>query len=296
MGGNASNLATTQYYNPATDASAAAQAANAANGATPTASYSQAGLNVTPAAERAAAAQAGFSPTYASNVAPAQTGAGTTAGGAAQQTAPATLSEALKAKFTDPRNQADMILRAAGQMAGSAIAGDGLSPEEKQLLAQQKAELEQLKQQNQELFNQRVQGAQDLLGESRYFDPSYFGLQSARNVMNQGARAKQQALREIGPNRAGLRASEGRRFDLGIGTGSQTAYMQGADNAEQNKVRLQTAGLSALPTSAPAGALAYGNYLGTLYDAADKRRRQTASDVGSLFGSFTGASSSRSTG
>ena len=189
-----------------------------------------------------------------------------------------------------------MILRAAGQMAGSAIAGDGLSPEEKQLLAQQKAELEQLKKTNQELFNQRVQGAQDLLGESRYFDPSYFGLQSARNVMNQGARAKQQALREIGPNRAGLRASEGRRFDLGIGTGSQTAYMQGADNAEQNKVRLQTAGLSALPLSGPTGALQYGNYLGSLYDAADKRRRQTAADVGSLFGSFTGASSSRSTG
>jgi hypothetical protein len=189
-----------------------------------------------------------------------------------------------------------MILRAAGQLAGSAIAGDGLSPEEKQLLAQQKAELEQLKATNQDLFNQRVQGAQDLIGESRYFDPSYFGLQSARNVMNQGARAKQQALRDIGPNRAGLRASEARRFDLGIGTGSQTAYMQGADNAEANKIRLQTAGLSALPTTAPAGALQYGNYLGSLYDAADKRRRQTASDVGSLFGSFSGASSAKTTG
>jgi len=290
MGGNAANLATTNYYNAGLDTTTAGAA-----GASP--AYAQSGQAVSSVAENQAAIQAAANPATASNVAspkPAGAAGGTTAAGGTN--APVTLSEALKAKFTDPKNQADMILRAAGQLAGSAIAGDGLSPEEKQLLAQQKAELEQLKATNQDLFNQRVQGAQDLIGESRYFDPSYFGLQSARNVMNQGARAKQQALRDIGPNRAGLRASEARRFDLGIGTGSQTAYMQGADNAEQNKIRLQTAGLSALPTTAPAGALQYGNYLGSLYDAADKRRRQTASDVGSLFGSFTGASSSRSTG
>ena len=289
MGGNAANLATTNYYNAGLDTTTAGAA-----GTSPV--YAQSGQAVSSVAENQAAIQAAANPATAANVAspkPAGTTGAPTAGGT---NAPVTLSEALKAKFTDPKNQADMILRAAGQLAGSAIAGDGLSPEEKQLLEQQKAELAELKKTNQELFNQRVQGAQDLLGESRYFDPSYFGLQSARNVMNQGARAKQQALRDIGPNRAGLRASEARRFDLGIGTGSQTAYMQGADNAEQNKIRLQTAGLSALPTAAPSGALQYGNYLGSLYDAADKRRRQTASDVGSLFGSFTGASSSRSTG
>ena len=286
IGGNAANLATTNYYN------AGLNTANA-GAAGASAPYAQSGQAVGATAENVAAVQAASNPTYASNVVKPAAPAGATG---TTPAAPTTFSEAIKQKFTDPKNQADMVLRAAGQLAGSAIAGDGLSPEEKQLLAQQKAELEQLKQTNQELFNQRVQGAQDLLGESRYFDPSYFGLQAARQVTNQGARAKQEALRQIGPNRAGLRASESRRFDLGIGSGSQTAYMQGADNAEQNKVRLQTAGLSALPTSGPSGALQYGNYLGSLYDAADKRRRQTAADVGSLFGSFTGSSSSRSTG
>jgi hypothetical protein len=43
-----------------------------------------------------------------------------------------------------------------------------------------------------------------------------------------------------------------------------------------------------MPTSGPSGALQYGQYLGGLYDAADKRRRQAAGDVGDLFGSFTG--------
>jgi len=180
-------------------------------------------------------------------------------------------------------------LRAAGQIAGSQIAGDGLSDEEKALLNQQTAELRQLRETNQELFNQRLQEAQGLIGESKYFDPAYFGMQSERAVRTAGARAKREALGKFGPQRAGLRSAEERRFDLGISTGGQTAYLQGADAAQQNRIRTQTAGLSALPTGAPTGALQYGSYVGGLYDAADRRRRQAAGDIGDLFGSFTGS-------
>jgi hypothetical protein len=189
-----------------------------------------------------------------------------------------------------------LFLRAAGQLAGSAIAGDGLSDEEKQLLQQQTAELQQLRTTNQELFNQRLQEAQGLIGESKYFDPAYFGMQAQRNVQTAGARAKRDALSKFGPQRAGLRSAEERRFDLGISTGGQTAYLQGADAAQQNKIRTQTAGLSAMPTGAPSGALQYGSYIGGLYDAADRRRRQTAGDIGDLFGSFTGSQQASSTG
>ena len=258
--------------------------------------YSQAGLQYTPAMEQAAANQAVQSGQLTNVV--SKTGgatqtvpsaAATTTGGAAAQVAPTTFSEALKQKFTDPRNQADLFLRAAGQIAGSAIAGDGLSDEEKALLNQQTAELRQLRETNQELFNQRLQEAQGLIGESKYFDPAYFGMQSERAVRTAGARAKREALGKFGPQRAGLRSAEERRFDLGISTGSQTAYLQGADAAQQNKIRTQTAGLSAMPTGAPTGALQYGSYVGGLYDAADRRRRQNAGDIGDLFGSFTGS-------
>jgi hypothetical protein len=189
-----------------------------------------------------------------------------------------------------------LFLRAAGQIAGSAIAGDGLSDEERALLNQQTAELRQLRETNQDLFNQRLQEAQSMLGESRYFDPSYFGLQSERAVKTAGSRAKREALGKFGPQRAGLRAAEERRFDLGLATGSQTAYLQGADSAQQNKLRTQTAGLSAMPTSGPMGALQYGQYVGGLYDAADRRRRQAAGDIGDLFGSFTGGRQAASNG
>jgi hypothetical protein len=51
-----------------------------------------------------------------------------------------------------------------------------------------------------------------------------------------------------------------------------------------------------MPTSGPSGALQYGQYIGSLYDAADKRRRLNAGDVGELFGSFTGGQQANSTG
>lgn len=272
------------YYNPT----------NAVSGSAP--AYAQAGLQYTPAMEQAAANEAvragtmtnvtsttgGATQTVASNAPAAQAAA-------AAKAAPTTFSEALKQKFTDPKAQADLFLRAAGQIAGSQIAGDGLSDEEKALLNQQTAELRQLRETNQELFNQRLQEAQGLIGESKYFDPAYFGMQSERAVRTAGARAKREALGKFGPQRAGLRSAEERRFDLGISTGGQTAYLQGADAAQQNRIRTQTAGLSALPTGAPTGALQYGSYVGGLYDAADRRRRQAAGDIGDLFGSFTGS-------
>jgi len=216
-------------------------------------------------------------------------------GGASTQTAGAAtasgwdkFSGALKAKFTDSKAQADMVLRAAGLLAGSATAGDGLSDEERQLLAQQKQELEQLRVTNQELFNQRLQAAQDLLGESRYFDPEYFGGQSYKAYQNAAARAERDVLRNIDPRRAGLRTAEERRFALQRSAGGQTAYLQGADMAQQNRIRTTQAGINSLPTSGPTTALSYGNYVGQLYDAADRRRRQTAGDIGDLFGTFTG--------
>jgi len=280
------------FYDPTT----------AVAGAAP--SYAQAGLQVTPAMEQAAANAAVRSGEMvnvaAKGTTPAQTIAapagGATAAGGATVAAPTTFTEALKQKFSDPRNQADLFLRAAGQIAGSAIAGDGLSDEEKALLNQQTAELRQLRETNQALFNQRLEEAQNMIGESKYFDPAYFGLQSQRAVQTAGSRAKREALGKFGNQRAGLRRAEERRFDLGISTGGQTAYLQGADSAQQNKLRTQAAGLSVLPTSGNATSLQYGSYIGGLYDAADRRRRQAAGDIGDLFGSFTGADKAASTG
>lgn len=296
LGGNTAALGSTNYYQPVTGAYSPQYATGGTQGAIQQSpAYAQAGLQVTPAMEQAAANAAVQSGSMvnvpgkagmATTTVPASAApAGTVAAGSAA--APATLSEALKAKFTDPRNQADMLLRAAGQLAGSALAGDGLSPEEKDLLNQQTAELRQLRETNQELFNQRLQEAQNIIGESKYFDPAYFGMQSSRAVQTAGARAKREALGRFGSRNAGLRNAEERRFDLGIATGSQTAYLQGADAALKNRINTAVTGANLIPTSGPTAGLQYGSYVGGLYDAAERRRRANAGDIGDLFGTFT---------
>jgi hypothetical protein len=311
LGGNAANLGTTSFYNanltPATYGGAgSAYTGNNAGGtyaAQSAPAYAQSGQVVSAATESAAAAQAAFSPTYAANVTtPAATTTGgttqggTTTGGPAQVAAPATLSEALKQKLTNPSSQADFVLRAAGQLVGSQIAGDGLSEEEKALVAEQRKELESLRTTNKALFDQKVQQALEFAGESRYFDPETFGLRAARQVQAAGARAKSEGLRGIDSRRAGLRQAEARRYDLGTSTGAQTAYLQGMDMAEQNKLRVKQAGLSAIPSQGyEASNMQYASYLGNMYDSADRRRRAAAGDVGDLFGGFTGGAKSSGT-
>lgn len=207
---------------------------------------------------------------------------------------PATFMDALSqvpreiaAKFNDPKNLADMTLRAAGMLAGSALAGSGLSSEEEALLGQQTEELRQLQKTNQALFNQRLEQAQNLAGESKYFDPEYFGLQSARRAQTAGAVAKSAGLRGMTGER---RASEGRRYDIESGRRTGTAYDTGYQSAISPRLQTQQAGLAQMPTSGPSV-----NYSGlqTAYTNAATQRRNTQKDIGDLFGSLTSNPRSR---
>lgn len=299
MGGNAGYLGTTNYYNPAT-ATAAPGAYTGANGQafTPSANYQQAGLAITPQAEAAATVQAAYSPTGVAGAQPTTgtTGTGGTAGGTATQQAPTSVWQALQQKFTDPKQQADMLLRAAGQLAGSQLAGEGLTPEQQDLVNQQAEELKKLKETNSDLFNERLAWAQGLLGESRYFDPEYFGLQAQRGVQTTGARAKREAMRKLqGKGKAGLRAAEERRYDLGIATGGEQAYLQGADAAQQNKLKTMQAGVSQLPTGAPDYTNQYSALLKT-YGDAEASRNARAQNIGNFFGDITGTAKSQNRG
>lgn len=233
-----------------------------------------------------AAANYGLTPDYslAAATAPA---AGAGAGGAGAAATPGTFSEALRAKFTDPKNMADFTLRAAGQLAGSALAGSGLSDEEQALLNQQTEELRNLQQTNQSLFNQRLEQAQSLIGESRYFDPEYFGLQSARRQQVAGAQQRRAGLRGLTGE---ARASAGRKYDLGTARNVATAYDTGFQSAIGPRLQTMQAGLSALPTSGPSNAAGYAA-LQDVYSGARKNQRQTQADIGTLFGSLTGRSS-----
>jgi hypothetical protein len=217
----------------------------------------------------------------------------------AASAAPKTFMEALKAvpseiaaKFSDPKSLADLTLRAAGMLAGSALAGSGLSNEEQTLLNQQTEELRTLQQENAGLFRQRLEQAQNLIGESKYFDPEYFGLQRSRRAQMTGAQAKRAGLRGL---TGAARESESRRFDLATGRDTGTAFDQGYSTGVTGRLQTMQAGLTAMPTAYPSNMGDYTN-LRSAYDNAATRQRRTQQDIGDLFGSITGGSKATSRG
>lgn len=194
----------------------------------------------------------------------------------------------IAAKFKDPKALADLTLRAAGQLAGVLIAGDGMSDEEKRLLEAQTNELRQLQQTNKALFDQKLQQAQDLIGESAYFDPEYFGLQRARRAQLVGAKVKggaasQGGLRGLTGSR---RAAEERRIDLATGRDVGTAFDQGYGTAIGGRIQTMQAGLNAMP--------GYFDYTTPSITAglnaqnlARTRRKEEREGVQNLFGTLT---------
>jgi hypothetical protein len=122
------------------------------------------------------------------------------------------------------------------------------------------------------------------MGESKYFDPEYFGLQSARRAQLAGARAKQAGLRNLSGDR---REAESRRFDLATGRDTGTAYDQGFRTAIGPRIQTQQAGLAGMP-----GYLNYSTPATTALmagEAADRaRRREDEAGISQMFGSITG--------
>ena len=215
---------------------------------------------------------------------------------AAAKTAPMSFTDAikavpgeLKAKFSDPKALANLTLQAAGQLAGSYFAGDGMSDEEKRLLKAQTDELRKLQESNKMLFDQKLQAAQDLIGESKYFDPEYFGLQRARKTQLAGAKAKQRNLRGLTGAR---RAAAERRFDLATGRDTGSAFDQGFGAGVTGRTQTLQAGLSGMPGYLTGSDAGYTNIYNQ-YAAADRRSRARSGDIGDLFGTLAGSQKSK---
>jgi ribosomal protein S9 len=227
-------------------------------------------------------------------------GAGTATPAAAGAAAPQTFAQALSKvpgaiaeKFTDPKALADMTLRAAGQLAGAALAGSGLSDQEQALLNAQTEELRTLQQTNADLFRQKLEQAQGVIGESRYFDPEYFGLQRARQAQLAGARAKRKGLRGLEGQQ---RAAEARRFDLATGRDVGTAYDVGFGTGVQGRLQTMQSGMAGLQGLTYPSTSAERRNIYDVYSGAAERQQQRQQQIGSLFGSLTGEQKAKKKG
>lgn len=269
-----------------TGGGAAGGGATAAGGGATGATAAAGGLpTVTVTAPSAATTAAGVAQTAGTVASTA--GAADAAGATAPKK---TFTEALREvptaiadKFRDPATLADLTLRAAGMLAGSAAAGEGLSPDEQRLLQAQQEELNWLQKNNRAVFNQKLQEAQALLGEARYFDPEYFGLQAARRQQLAGAAQEREGLRGLTGER---RRAAQRKIRLGVARNVGQAYDVGFGQGVSGRLQTRQAGLSALP-EAPA---TYGGYSGlaATYQQARAGREANLGGIGDLFGALTG--------
>jgi hypothetical protein len=197
-------------------------------------------------------------------------------------------------RFQDPKVLADITLRAAGSLLGSAMAGDGLTAEERNLMNAQVEDLKKLREQDQTLFNQRLQAAIDKQGEAKYFDPEQFGLQSARRAQTDIARQQRAGLRGTSGEKRGYLE---RQYALEGGRRTGTAFDIGFGQGVAAKSTVQQAGVNMLPTSAPYGATTSGyGAMSSMYSAANERKRREAEGFGSLYGDITGISKSSALG
>jgi hypothetical protein len=169
------------------------------------------------------------------------------------------------------------------------LAGSGLSPEEERLLTEQTAELRQLQQTNQQLFQQRLQQAQDLAGEAKYFDPTYFGLQSARRTQTAMGRQAAAGIRSMATRPGGASperiAAERRRAGLDIARATGTAFDTGFGQGVQGQMQARRAGISAMPTEAPSSMGGY-TQLAQQYSNAAKRTADAQARMGGLGAEF----------
>ena len=193
----------------------------------------------------------------------------------------------LAASLNDPTKLADLTIKAAGMLTAGAMTEDpmaGVSAEERQLVEQRKQELLQAKAIDENLFNQQLALAKDVIDEAKQFNPQNFAMDQATAQQLRGAAAEQQAQQTYGQGREAALSAEQRRIGLATGRNMSNAFSSGFANAANIKSQQLQAGLNMLPRSAPSGA--YGSML-DLYKP--YRDRADAQQVGiqQAFGDFS---------
>lgn len=242
--------------------------------------YPLSGAAVTPAA---------FTPGLAgAQMAGAGTYGSTTAAAAAAPSFGARLSQAfsnvgseIANRFTDPKNLADLTLRAAGQLAGSALAGSGLSPEEQRLLAAQASDLEELKRTNQELYNLKLEQAKAILGEAA----RDYGFEEEARAKVRGAGLTSSALRGLTGER---RATEKIRQERARAEEAATGRTRGELAGFQTRMAARQTALGLIPSPPQASTMEARSGLLNLYGTREARRQAQAGQIGDWFGSLTG--------
>ena len=199
-------------------------------------------------------------------------------------------------KVTSPDVLASATLQAAGQLTAAAMVPEaglpGFSPEEQELVAARRQELEELKVRDLDAYNQQIAISKQYLQQAGLVDPTYFATQSANRALIASARARKQQEDEqaFDPFRSSTPGQDV-RTNLATARQRQTAF----DKGYLEGIGLQTdytqAARETMPTSSPTkyyeglaglqNTLAYGSRIGD-------QQRQNIADFSSQFNLQTG--------
>ncbi len=195
-------------------------------------------------------------------------------------------------KITNPDTLANLTLQAGGQLLATTLVPPGsmpeLSAEEQQVLEEYKAELADLKQNNEAAFNAKMDASKQFLVQAGYFSPEYFGLQSANKAATDQERKLREYRRTAGLTsfrNTGMSAAEERRAALDSGRNVQSSYDSGFQKGMTAQNQALTTGYGMIPKgdASYANALAgLANTYSGLRSQQDKKRENIAEFFGGL--------------
>lgn len=176
-------------------------------------------------------------------------------------------------------NAQQAILKGVGTVASNTLAGAyNVDP-----LKAQREYLNQISATQLDAYNKKMAAAEGLIGQSRYYDPYYYGTQAQNDALIRGTAAKNEALRSMsGTGRTYASDAEARRYNLGTSLNAASQYTQAADAAQNQKVRTIQAGLNAMPNGVPDISASYGG----LYDTANQLAGNYNSTFRDIFGTL----------
>ena len=126
-----------------------------------------------------------------------------------------------------------------------------MSPEERELFDNARQEMNELAETNQELFQERLAISRGLLQEAGYFDPEYFGMMQQRATRTAMAQQERERRREEALSGRAPSDARARQAALDSALAGESAYLQGADFAQQQRLRTMQAAEGMMPTTGP---------------------------------------------
>lgn len=194
-------------------------------------------------------------------------------------------------RLTNPETLANAALQVGGAIAAEAIVGTpGMTEEEQAAIENYKQELTALKARDEAAFNQKLEAAKQYMVQAGYYDPNYFGLQSANKAAITEARKLREFERKAGLRQGGLSQGERRRAALAGSANVQSAFDRGFLTGQQAQNQAMSTGVGLIPnapTSGTTGAYNLAVLAGNVGDAERAAADAKKSNIQKFFGAFS---------